>query len=92
MLFKNTVSNSQTINVRVENASNPLCYSETSFDLIVMALPEVHLEEEYSICNLEPSLPISVNSSFNTYNWIFEDGTTVSNTYNADLIKAGYID
>ncbi|EDP72220.1 hypothetical protein FBALC1_14002 [Flavobacteriales bacterium ALC-1] len=89
VLFQNTEPFSQTINVRVEDASNPICYSETSFDLIVNDLPEINLEEEYFICNLEPSISLNINSDFNTYNWLFEDGTLISNTYSAEIIEEG---
>lgn len=89
VLFQNTEPFSQTINVRVEYAINPICYSETSFNLIVNELPKINLEEKYFICNLEPSISLNVNSGFNSYNWFFEDGTSISNAYNAEITKEG---
>lgn len=88
-LFQNTEPFSQTINVRVEDASNPICFSETSFDLIVNELPEINLEDEYFICNLEPSILLNVNSGFNSYNWFFEDGTLISSTNNGEITEEG---
>ena len=88
-LFQNTEPYSQTINIRVEDASNPNCYSETSVNLIVNSLPEINLEEEYFICNLEPSLTLTVNSSFDTYEWYFEDGTLISSSYTSEITKQG---
>ncbi|MGE5943696.1 MAG: T9SS type B sorting domain-containing protein [Flavobacteriales bacterium] len=87
--FQNTQAWSQTIYVRVENELNSLCYSETSFNLIVNQLPLVSINNSYFLCNLEPSLSVSVESNFDTYNWEYQDGTIISSTYLADLINAG---
>lgn len=87
--YQNTVAWSQTIQVRVENKSNPLCYSETSVDLMVKELPELNLEEDYFLCDLEPSLYVSTDVSFDAWEWSFEDGTVVSNTFEANLKDAG---
>ncbi|WP_053976968.1 T9SS type B sorting domain-containing protein [Mangrovimonas xylaniphaga] len=89
VVFQNTEPFSQTINVRVEDTSNPICYSETSFDLIVNELPEIDLEDEYFICNLEPSITLNINSGFNSYNWFYEDGTLISNTDSAEIAEEG---
>ena len=89
ILFQNTEPFSQIINIIVEDVSNPICYSETSFELIVNSLPEINLEEEYFICNLEPSVSLNINSIFNSYNWFFEDGTLISETNNAEIIEEG---
>jgi gliding motility-associated-like protein len=88
-LFQNTEPFSQTIYVRVEYVSNPICYSETSFKLIVNDLPEIDLEDEYFICNLEPSILLNVNSGFNSYNWYFEDGTLFSSTNSGEITGEG---
>ena len=87
--FKNTIAWNQTIFVKVENASSNLCMSETSFNLKVNELPEVNIESEYFLCNLEPSLEVAVDLGFNSYEWIFEDGTLVSNNYNVTITNAG---
>jgi gliding motility-associated-like protein len=88
-LFQNTEPFSQTINVRIEDTSNPICNSETSFDLIVNELPEINLEEDYFICNLEPSISLTVNSGFYSYSWFFEDNSIISDTYNAEITEEG---
>lgn len=87
--FENTIAWSQTISVKVENALSNLCVSETSFNVFVNDLPKVDIESEYFLCNLEPSLPISVNDNLDAYEWKFEDGTVISNTYQANLVDAG---
>lgn len=87
--FQNTQTWSQTIYVRVENELNSLCYSETSFNLIVNQLPMVSIDDFYFLCNLGPSLSVSVESNFDIYNWRYQDGTIISSTYQANLIYAG---
>jgi gliding motility-associated-like protein len=89
LLFQNTEPFSQTISVKVEDATNHICYSETFFDLVVIELPEINLEEAYHICNLEPSITLNIDVGFNSYNWSFEDGTIISNTYNAEIAEEG---
>jgi gliding motility-associated-like protein len=89
ILFQNTEPFTQTIHIRVEDNSNPICYSETSFELIVNELPEINLENEYFICNLEPSILLNVNSGYNSYNWFFEDGTLISSTNNGEITEEG---
>lgn len=87
--FQNTTPYAQTITVRVEDAASTICYSETSFELIVNNLPEINLEESYTICDLEPFLPLSIHSGFDTYSWVSEDGTVISNTHTANIVDAG---
>ncbi|WP_232829192.1 T9SS type B sorting domain-containing protein [Aureibaculum luteum] len=87
--YKNTVVKNQLINVKVENELNNRCYSETSFRLIVNELPEIDLEKDYFLCDLEPSLPISIDSNFDVYKWTYEDGTVISTSEDVDLIKEG---
>ena len=87
-LFKNTQSKSQTIKVKVESEVNSLCNAETSFDLIVNELPIVKIEKTYFLCNLEPSLNISVDNNLDSYSWKFQE-SKISNTNEANLINAG---
>ncbi|MEO6348236.1 MAG: T9SS type B sorting domain-containing protein, partial [Aquaticitalea sp.] len=87
--FQNTEPWVQTISVKVENAFSNLCVSETNFSLIVNALPVVVIEDVYYICNLVPSLYMSVRSNLEYYAWTFEDGTIVSSTFEVNLSEAG---
>ncbi|QGK76115.1 T9SS type B sorting domain-containing protein [Flavobacterium sp. SLB02] len=89
ILFKNTQSKSQTIYIRVENEANSLCNSETSFDLIINDLPNLQIDKTYFLCNLEPSLPISVDNTLDSYVWKSPEGDIISNTNNASLVHAG---
>lgn len=87
--YQNTKAWSQKINVRVENELNPLCYSETSFNLTVNELPQINLENDYFLCDLEPSLYIAADSNFDSWKWTFEDGSVISNSFEANLTAAG---
>ncbi|MET3025370.1 T9SS type B sorting domain-containing protein [Flavobacterium sp. UW10123] len=88
-LFRNTQPKSQTIKVKVEDQTNGLCNSETSFDLLVNELPIVKVEKTYFLCNLEASLHVKVENNLDNYSWKFEDGNVVSNTSEADLANSG---
>ncbi len=87
--YNNSQAWSETITVKVENALSTICFTETSFNLIVNELPEITIEENYFLCNLEPSLPISVNPNLNSWEWKYQDDTVISNNFEANLIKAG---
>ena len=52
-------------------------------------LPTLAIEDSYFICNLEPSLALSVDPRFDAYQWRFENGTLVSSTWDIELIDAG---
>lgn len=87
--FQNTTAWQQKINVRVENELSSLCFSETSINLIVNELPQINLESEYFLCDLEPYLYIATDTSFDTWEWTFEDGSIISNFFDANLTDAG---
>lgn len=87
--FQNKIAWSQNIKVRVENETNDTCFSEINFSLIVNELPQIDLEEEYLLCDLEPMLNLSTDSSFNQWEWVYQDGTIVSNSFDAELIEEG---
>jgi len=87
--FQNTSAYNQTINVRVENQLSSLCYSETSFELIINELPPIDIEPNYFICNLDPSIALSIDMSYNTYEWQFEDGNIISSTHEANIVDEG---
>lgn len=87
--YQNRVAWSQTINVRVENKLNPLCFSETSFKLVVNKLPKINLEKEYFLCDLEPSLKITTDLTFDSWEWTYEDNSVISKSFEANLMDAG---
>lgn len=87
--YQNTVAWSQTITVRVENQLNSLCFSESSFKLIVNELPQINLEKDYFLCDLETSLKITTDLTFDSWEWTYEDNSVISNSFEANLIEAG---
>ncbi|CAL2102445.1 conserved protein of unknown function precursor containing a type B C-terminal secretion signal [Tenacibaculum sp. 190130A14a] len=87
--FQNTVAYDQLINVKVENILNPSCFSETSFHLLVNQTPTIELQKEYVICGLQKSLTLEVDTSMSSYLWTHEDGSIISKSSNATLIKEG---
>lgn len=87
--FQNQEPWSQTIRVKVENEFNALCYSETSFNLVVNELPGINLDSEYFLCDLEPWLYLSLNNIYDSWEWSFQDGTIISNTFEAQLVNEG---
>ncbi|AXO81791.1 gliding motility-associated C-terminal domain-containing protein [Olleya aquimaris] len=49
--YINTASPSQTIYVRVDNNSNPTCFAETTFDIIVNPFPIVDSSPDINVCD-----------------------------------------
>lgn len=88
--YQNTVAWSQTINIRVENQLNPLCFSEASFKLAVNQLPKINLEKKYFLCDLEPSLKIATDLAFDSWEWKYQDNSVISNSFEANLVDAGH--
>ena len=87
--FQNTEAWEQTINVKVENAANALCFSETTLKLVVNELPKVNIEDSYFLCNLETSLAIDVSNRFDSYLWENQNGSNISNTHKVNLVDSG---
>jgi gliding motility-associated-like protein len=87
--YQNTAAWSQTIRIRVENKFNSLCFSETSFDLVVNELSQIELENDYFLCDLEPYLYLTTDSKFDSWKWTFQDGAVISNSFDVNLINAG---
>ncbi|HEX9979429.1 MAG TPA: choice-of-anchor L domain-containing protein [Flavobacterium sp.] len=61
----NLISTGQTIYVRVENTTDPSCYSITSFNMIVNLLPPVDEFEDVIVCD-SYVLPALTNGSYFT--------------------------
>ncbi|GAA3599062.1 T9SS type B sorting domain-containing protein [Flavivirga amylovorans] len=79
------ISENQTIVVEVINPLNRTCIATTTFDLIVNPLPEFTMNPEEIVCTSDPTFSVlldpfeaSITESF-TYEWIYEDGTILSN-------------
>lgn len=51
--------------------------------------PEISLQDVYLICDSEPSILLSLDPTFLSWEWTFEDGTVVSNTFEASISEIG---
>ncbi len=87
--YRNQDPYSQTVTVRVAEGNNPDCYSETSFDLVVIRPPIIDLQQTYYLCDLEPSTTISANSDADSWTWVAEDGSILSDSSEVVLTEEG---
>jgi len=87
--FQNVNPFQETINIKIEDVTNPECYTETSVNLIVNALPDIEIDENYFICALDPYKTLNVSDNFNTYEWTFEDGNILSETNSTVITEEG---
>ncbi|WP_336093398.1 T9SS type B sorting domain-containing protein [Leeuwenhoekiella sp. CH_XMU1409-2] len=87
--FQNTTAWSQRINIRVENADNARCFSETYLDLKVNELPQLSIEEGFVICDNEPGLQLSRSEHFDFWQWEDPAGTSISSNAEAYLTQEG---
>ncbi|WP_422079457.1 T9SS type B sorting domain-containing protein [Ulvibacterium sp.] len=87
--YRNQNPYSQTVTVRVAEGNNPDCYSETSFDLIVIQPPIIDLQETYYLCDLEPSRVLTAAPDADSWTWVADDGTLLSNSSEVNLSKEG---
>ena len=85
-------SETQTINVRVENEQATTCFSETTINFIVNEKPTVQLDTDTFICMTDsPSKDISVinpNTSY-TYTWTDEIGNQIGTGTTINVTTGG---
>ncbi|WP_242204324.1 lectin-like domain-containing protein [Aestuariivivens insulae] len=77
-------SSDQTIAVRVINPNNLDCIATTTIDLKVNPLPDFSIVEEEIVCTSDPSFTVLLDPDITNpldynYEWVFEDGTVLSN-------------
>lgn len=76
---------SQTIEVRVINPMNTVCYATTSFDFIVNPLPEFSIETPQIVCSSDPTFTVVLDPLEENpmevfdYEWRYENGSVLSN-------------
>lgn len=87
--FQNTTAWSQRIYIRVENATNALCFSETYLDLEVNPLPQVSIDDTFVICDSEPGLQLSRPETFDSWEWEDPLGAIISTTAEVYLSQEG---
>ncbi|MEM1337622.1 MAG: T9SS type B sorting domain-containing protein [Bacteroidota bacterium] len=88
-VLTNTTPYKETITVRVTHPKHPDCFEETRFDLIVNDPLQIDLLDSYILCDPESPLILSVNPNWYSWEWFFEDGQQLSNTYQAELSQEG---
>ncbi|TNJ43191.1 T9SS type B sorting domain-containing protein [Tamlana fucoidanivorans] len=80
------ISATQTIQVRVINPINPMCYANTNIEIIVNPLPNFTVETPQIVCSSDPTFSIildpieaNITETFN-YEWYWTslDGSTVN--------------
>ncbi|WP_289046451.1 choice-of-anchor L domain-containing protein, partial [uncultured Olleya sp.] len=64
--YVNTASPSQTIYVRVDNNSNPTCFAETTFDIIVNPFPIVDSSPDINVCDSYVLPSLAANNFYYT--------------------------
>lgn len=87
--YRNAIPFSETISVRVENATNPICFSETEIVLNVEEIPTINLEDSYTLCEDVPSLTLESNPFFSSWQWIDENDQEISNQITATITDEG---
>jgi len=88
--YRNRIPFSETIGVRVAHVDHPECYSETYFDLIIERAPIVDLQPIYYVCDQEPSRIFTADPEADSWAWVAEDGSVLSDTFEVTLAQAGH--
>lgn len=88
-VYRNSISHSETLTVKVENEQNIRCFSESQLKLVVNPKPLVGLEESYSICDLQPFLKLNLSETFDKWEWRYQDESVISTTSQVLLKQEG---
>ena len=78
------VTSSQSITVMVINPINNSCFDTTVLEFIVNSLPDFTIETPQIVCSSDPTFsivldPIESTTETYDYEWIYQDGTLLSN-------------
>ncbi len=82
---ENAVS-SELYKVKLESIEN--C-TESNIIEFSIRKPEIGLEDVYLICDREPYITLSLDSTFLSWEWTYEDGTIISNNSQAQISEVG---
>lgn len=80
------LQSSDLYKLKLESTEN--CTESNLIDISI-SKPEIELEDTYLICDREPSISLSLNPDFLSWEWMYEDGTIVSNTFEAAVSEIG---
>lgn len=87
--YINSIPERETLQVKIIDENNKKCFAETTFDLVVNSIENIDLQESYYLCDLEASLPLEIDQRYSSYEWKFEDGSIISESYKASLVEEG---
>lgn len=88
-IYKNKVSFAETLIVKIENEQNTLCASETQLQLVVNPEVKLNLQNSYTICGNDPFLELMMPETFDTWEWLSEEGVVLSTTSEVVLHEEG---
>lgn len=80
------LQSSDLYKLKLESTEN--CTESNLIDIAV-SKPEIELEDTYLICDAKPSILLSLNPNFLSWEWRYEDGTVLSNTFEASVSQIG---
>ena len=89
------ITDSQTITVMVVNPLNESCTDSTLLEFVVNRLPEFSIETPQIVCSSDPDFTVLLNpieentTEVYSYQWMFEDGTILSNASTLTVSTAG---
>src|SRR5690606_10437542 len=84
-----TAHDNENITIKVENASNPLCYTETSLSLRVVEPHTANMEDEYYYCIKDHFHTINAPSGFDNYEWKDDRGNILSANRSVLIYRPG---
>lgn len=73
---------------RIKLVSTENCTESNWLDISVWQ-PETMLQETYMVCDSDFSMDLTSDPNFLTHKWVFENGTVISNTFEATISELG---
>jgi gliding motility-associated-like protein len=88
------VTQSQTITAMVVNPLNENCFDIAELDFVVHTLPDFSIESTQIVCSSDPTFTVVLDpeesySEQYAYEWLFEDGTILSNASTLSVSTPG---
>lgn len=80
------VVSSELYKLKLESTEN--CTESNLIELSIRK-PEIELLDTYLICDAEPSILLTLDPNFLSWEWVYQDGTVVSNTSEASISLIG---
>lgn len=87
--YRNAIPYTERIKVHAVQNANSNCFTDFEFSLKTLAIPAISLNDDYTICGSDPSIHLTENSSYNSWLWKDASDTTISSSYQADIVNEG---